>query len=71
MKCKVDLRHVPINQGGYDSRGGYWGTGERLYWYAFELDGREYSQHIRATDRKQAKERIRALWPKRDMRFYN
>lgn len=30
------LRRIPINGGGYDSGGAYWGIGAPLYWYYSE-----------------------------------
>ena len=36
---KFILRRIPINSGGYDSGGAYWGIGAPLYWYcAYETD---------------------------------
>lgn len=34
---KFGLSRVRLNQGGYDSRGSYWGIGQPLYHYATEL----------------------------------
>lgn len=59
------LKRVPINSGGYDSGGAYWGLGQPLY-YVEDQDGN--SQFLRAWDRESAKSAIRENWP--NARFY-
>lgn len=57
------LRRIPINSGGYDSGGAYWGHGPRLYW-AWALDGAgDISRYFRAADREKAKAAILAEFP--------
>lgn len=63
---KFTLRHVRLNNGGYDSGGTYWGLGPRLYWAASECGG--ISCYIRARDRQAAKDTIRNRYP--GARFY-
>lgn len=62
---RLTLRRIPINYGGFDAGGAYWGCGLPLYWAADE-DG--HSQFFRAFDREAAKAKIREDWP--DARFY-
>jgi len=47
----VRLFHVPLDAGGYDRGGAYWGTGARL-WCA--TDGPNYRQFTRAASRARA-----------------
>ncbi len=55
------LRLVPINSGGYDSGGAYWGIGEPLYWAECpEIDA---TQYLRAFDRATARAAIRRDYP--------
>jgi hypothetical protein len=58
------LRRIPINSGGYDSGGAYWGLGPRLYW-AWALDGAggDISRYFRAPDRDAAKAIVLAEFP--------
>lgn len=54
---RVRLARVPIDQGGYDNGGAYWGVGVPL-WRAEStyLDGTESAEHyFRALDRETAK----------------
>lgn len=59
------LRRVPLDRGGYDSGGAYWGVGAPLY-YVEDQDGN--SQFLRANGREDAKAKIRTDWP--DATFY-
>jgi hypothetical protein len=60
-KDRVHVRYVPLNRGGYTSRGVYFGTGSRLY-NIWDDDGmRDY--YIRAQDRAEAVERARCCYP--------
>jgi hypothetical protein len=65
----VYLRKVRINKSGYDSNGRYWGLGSNLYHYYAEQSNEE--GHVRASDRNEAKEKIRALYPDTKLRFFN
>ena len=67
---KLSLRHVRLNNGGYDDSGCYWGTGVRLYNY--QSDSGHIDGYIRAPSRQNAKERIRSIFghPEFDIRFY-
>jgi hypothetical protein len=62
---KFSLQWVPINAGGYDAGGAYWGTGPRLYWAAAvdETTGNEVSEFYRAADRTAAKAIVRRQYP--------
>jgi hypothetical protein len=62
---RLYLRRVPIDSGGYDRGGAYWGFGAPL-WYVADQDGN--SQFLRARSREDAKAKIRADWP--DATFY-
>ena len=62
---RLRLVRIPLNSGGYDSGGAYWGLGPPL-WYAEDLDGN--SQFFRASTRESAKAYIRSKFP--DARFY-
>jgi len=62
---KISLRRVPINSGGYDTGGAYWGLGAPL-WEAMDQDGN--GRIFRAHDRAAAKVAIRADFP--DAVFY-
>lgn len=57
---KLYLRRVPINSGGYDRGGAYWGSGQPLF-YVEDVDGN--SQFLRAASRADAKRKIAADWP--------
>ncbi len=55
------LRRVPINSGGYDSGGAYWGIGTPLYWASCpEIDAESF---FRAFDRATARATIRREYP--------
>ena len=58
---KMYLRRIPLNGGGYDSGGAYWGVGQRLYGYAASDDS--VNGFIRANDRGDAKEQVRTKYP--------
>jgi hypothetical protein len=62
---KIYLRRVPINCGGYDRGGAYWGIGAPL-WESIDLDGN--GRIFRANSRQLAKESILADFP--EARFY-
>lgn len=64
------LRRVPLDSGGYDSGGAYWGLGDPLY-VAFNDEyverGCERSGEVfltfRASTRDDAKQQIRTIYP--------
>lgn len=58
---KFYLRRVYLNQGGYDRTGQYWGTGAPLYMYKSE--DATVHDHIRASDRSGAINKITAKYP--------
>jgi len=58
---RLTLRRVPLNQGGYDSNGTYFGLGAPLYWYASD-DG-SIDDMLRAGTRESAKKQILARYP--------
>lgn len=62
----ITLRHIPLNNGGYDAQGTYWGHGTRLYWYA-SADGKMEGT-LRASNRDRSKDAIRSAYPA--ARFY-
>lgn len=55
------LRRVPLNSGGYDSGGAYWGIGAPLYY--FEASASGASGHVRGRTRDLAKQEVRAIHP--------
>lgn len=59
---KLYLRHIPLNRGGYDPGGAYWGLGERLYWACNAANTVEH--FFRARDRNDAKRQMRDEYPK-------
>lgn len=69
---RFTLRRIPINSGGYDSGGAYWGLGQPLFYWAVTItEGDtvdECSGFMRAASREAAKAKIVDLHPK--ARFY-
>ena len=57
---KVSLRRIPINSGGYDSGGAYWGLGQPLYWAGDESGALDI--FFRAPHRDAAKAHVLGLW---------
>jgi hypothetical protein len=55
---RVHLQRVPIDRGGYDPGGAYWGIGAPLFCASSDEDGDMY---FRAADRKAALARIRGM----------
>jgi len=53
---KLRLERVPINSGGYDPGGAYWGSGQPLFLATSEEDGRV--RYLRAPDRDAAKKQF-------------
>ena len=62
---RIYLRRVPLNSGGYDAGGAYWGCGAPL-WEAQDQDGN--GRIFRANNRDAAKADILADFP--DATFY-
>lgn len=58
---RVYVRRERLNQGGYTSRGCYFGTGEPLY-FITDYDGL-HSDHVRATCREEALDKARSIYP--------
>lgn len=58
---KMQLSRIRLNNGGYDSGGSYWGVGQRLYGYVAVDDS--VNGFVRAYDRDDAKEQVRAKYP--------
>jgi len=56
------LRHVPLDSGGYDPNGTYFGHGERLYWVASADGAIDYV--IRAPNRQAARAAVLEEHPK-------
>jgi hypothetical protein len=63
---KVYLRQVPLDTGGYDRGGAYWGIGQTL-WETLDQDGNGFI--FRSRDRSTAKSSILDIFP--DVKFYN
>lgn len=64
---KWQLQHCPIDSGGYDKGGAYWGIGQRLYWCCNEAGEESF---FRARDRQAAKAFVRAEYDSK-ARFYS
>lgn len=65
---KLHLQRVPINQGGYDPGGAYWGTGAPLY-VAYGYGSEELQEYFfRAADRDEAKAIVKSRFP--NAKFY-
>ena len=62
---KVYLRKVPLDSGGYDRGGAYWGFGVTL-WETLDKDGNGFI--FRSRDRSSAKYAILDIFP--DVVFY-
>lgn len=58
---RFHLRKLPLDSGGYDRGGAYWGIGQPL-WYACSeepLDGEHAELYLRASTRERAKDQVR------------
>ena len=64
---KCHLQKIPLDSGGYDKGGAYWGLGEPLYCAQDSEGGRFF---IRAKTRKEAKEKILSHSLAHDITFY-
>lgn len=62
---KIYLRRIPLDSGGYDKRGAYWGHGQPL-WETMDQDGNGFI--FRASSRDTAKRHILETFP--DATFY-
>lgn len=66
---KFRLSRVYLNSGGYDRGGAYWGIGTPLYQAEadaptmYEYGGDVVTMYLRAYDRDDAKDRVRAKYP--------
>ena len=56
---RIQLRHIPLDRGGYDPGGAYWGLGRNLYW---ACDGDGNQMFFRASNRAQAKAYLTELF---------
>lgn len=68
---RVRLTRVPLNSGGYDRGGAYWGHGDPIFCvWADESSNNEgqLTHYVRAANRKHAKDQILGIWPL--LRFY-
>lgn len=55
-KIKLHAERIHIDRGGYDRRGRYWGTGQKLYLvhdYQFDIN-----KYVRAENAKLAKDKV-------------
>ena len=62
FRARMTLQRVPIDSGGYDPLGTYYGGGHNLYWLASK-DGK-VDVTFRATDDHRALEKAKELYPK-------
>lgn len=67
---KVTLKHVRLNQSGYDVHGCYWGVDLPLYWYEIALHDRAVNGHLRAVSRDNAKAQLRTDFHLLTLAFY-
>lgn len=58
---KLHLRRVPLNSGGYDPGGAYWGTGTPLYCAYGETETEQLQVFIRAALRNEAIAKLQTL----------
>jgi hypothetical protein len=58
---KVYVRRIPLNAGGYDKNGTYFGVGNPLFWVANDAGTIDYV--IRAKNRSEAVANARELFP--------
>jgi hypothetical protein len=66
--AKFYLQRVPLDSGGYDSGGAYWGIGQPLYWAQEYDNGTKRPADLadfflRANSREHAKAEIRKDYP--------
>lgn len=60
---KFYLARVPLDNGGYDSGGAYWGIGTPLYRAYADTEDSYIEFYMRAYDRERAKEKVLAQYP--------
>ena len=60
------LRQMPLDNGGYDINGTYFGAGEPLYWCASEDES--IDRMLRAPTRAKAREKVLELYPNAKVR---
>jgi hypothetical protein len=67
--ARLYLQRMPLDSGGYDAGGAYWGHGAPLYW---ATDGQPggLDMTLRAKDRAAAKAAIRAEFPDCNVTFW-
>lgn len=72
--ARLTIQRIKLDRGGYDSRGRYWGVGDRLYTCPELADLRERvrvmyreSSEVRAVDLKQAREILTARFTRLNM----
>lgn len=58
----VYLVRCPLNNGGYDAGGAYWGLGEPLYYFSAQPEGL-IDGYVRGRTREAAKAKVRAMYP--------
>ena len=51
----LNAEHIRLDRGGYDRRGRYWGTGQKLYYVYPRRDLGARGEYIRASSAKEAK----------------
>lgn len=56
------LIRCPLNSGGYDRGGAYWGLGEPLWYYSANPEGL-IDGYVRGKTREAAKAKVRAIHP--------
>lgn len=56
------LVRCPLDSGGYDRGGAYWGLGEPLYYFEGPLS--DISGYVRGRTREHAKAKVRAIHPR-------
>lgn len=63
----VYLVRCPLDRGGYDRGGAYWGLGEPLYYYSAQPEGL-IDGYVRGRTRAAAKAAVRSIY--RNARFF-
>lgn len=67
---RLRLARVRLDSGGYDNGGAYWGHGQPLYRASGETKDFVFEQFVRADDRDDAKQQIREMFPREEVKFF-
>lgn len=66
LEARFNLVLMPLDSGGYDSSGVYWGLGDQMWWsYAKNTDQEMF---VRAVNREDARRQVLAIF--KNAKFY-